>query len=117
MYNTTTGGTQDAKAKYEWMGWGYDFDGVAFSALYIRNTTGSLQFPGSVDIISRSDTGPDSATVQVILGYVKQLGSSKLTSLAERVQPLNVDGRRVGIPPFSCNASCVHNANLLADQK
>ena len=98
------------------MGWGYDLNGVAFGLLYIGNTTGTLQFPGSLDLISRSENGPDITTIDIALDYVRGLESSYLTSMANTIHPMNKDGRRVGDPPFICNSTCVDNSIFLADQ-
>lgn len=102
-------GTILSQAVYSWIAWGLDTDGVAFFSLYHSATSGVLAAPDEIDFLSRSKAGPSNQTRNAVLGNILDLGNDHLSALATAVGNINVDERRPGMLPVSCDGACQAN--------
>lgn len=106
-----TGLLKGANDSLEVLAWGYDCRGVGYRVSYSSLTT-LTQTPASIDVLSRSDKGPDSATLSKIQDALVAFGDASITALAKRIGPALQDGARDGLPPVQCDAACKNNEDL-----
>ena len=103
-----TGPLAFANNTWEVIAWGYDSIGVPYSVVY--ETPADAGFVGpSLDIISRDDTGPSKATLDLIYAGIKELHNQQLDGLLASVVKLTQNGGRNGERYPSCNATCTSN--------
>jgi hypothetical protein len=109
----STGVLQGANDTLEVLAWGYDCHGVAYRISY-STLTSLTQTPASIDVLSRTDKGPDSVTLSKIQHALVAFGDATITALAESISPAVQDGGRDGQPPIeTCDDTCKSNSDLI----
>lgn len=88
--------------------WGYDTEGVPFSAVYETPADAGLVAP-CFDITSWSDKGPSQATLSAIYSGISNLHNDALTTMLQHVVKLTQNGGRNGELYPSCNSTCQAN--------
>ncbi|KIX95917.1 uncharacterized protein Z520_08172 [Fonsecaea multimorphosa CBS 102226] len=96
---------------YEVISWGYDSHGAGFVVLY--ETPAASETVASLDICSRTPSGPTNDTLDAIKSGIQKLGNKKLIGLLKNVTKTPQDGGRDNEPWPSCNATCRTNGNKI----
>ena len=111
VFNDTISGAINDTTILNWVAWGTDTSGHDFFVLYGGAAEGTLYFEPEIDIFSRADGGVSDTTLDSIIYCFGNVGISELNGLVAKVYKTNFDGRRVGMPPTSCNETCMQNEN------